>query len=88
MLNCIRYANIHFKPLPMPRTTNSQAAKHYRAIGKAYDTIGDVFKDGNVKKLYDEAEAGQPVWQEVIIPLIPIMKRDLGANDCFTRIVI
>ncbi|KAI4135382.1 MAG: hypothetical protein LQ347_000712 [Umbilicaria vellea] len=51
-------------PLPMPRTTTSQAARLYRAIAKPYDAIAEVFKDGDISRLREEFEVGRKVWQD------------------------
>lgn len=57
-----------FKPLPMPRTTNAQAARLYRAIAKPYDAVAEVFKDGDVSRLRQGFEVGRKVWQDVRVP--------------------
>ncbi|MCJ1434782.1 hypothetical protein MMC27_004152 [Xylographa pallens] len=49
-------------PMPMPKTTNSYAARTFRAIAKPYDTLADAFKEGNGEKLYAEVEAAQQIW--------------------------
>ena len=49
----------------MPRTTNTQAAKHFRALARAYDNLAQVFQEGNGEKLYAEFHAAQQVWQSV-----------------------
>ena len=54
----------------MPKTTNGQAAKIYRSLAKAYDSLADVFKDGisnetAANKLRAEVDAGQAIWQDV-----------------------
>lgn len=55
----------HVQPLPMPRTTNSQAAKAYRAIAKPYDILADIFKSGDGRRLRAEFEFGRQLWREV-----------------------
>ena len=56
--------------MPMPKTMNGQAAKHYRSLAKAYDNLAEVFKDGIAKettasRLKAEIDAGQAIWQDV-----------------------
>ncbi|KAA6413378.1 MAG: hypothetical protein FRX48_03124 [Lasallia pustulata] len=51
-------------PLPMPRTTNAQAARLYRSIAKPYDAIAEVFKEGDASRLRQEFEVGRKVWQD------------------------
>lgn len=58
------------QPLPMPKTTSPVAAKAYRALAKAYDTIAEIFQEGIVNeidagRLVAEADAGQAVWRDV-----------------------
>lgn len=48
----------------MPKTTNSYAARTFRAIAKPYDTLADAFKEGNGEKLYAEVEAAQQIWHK------------------------
>ncbi|MCJ1321225.1 hypothetical protein MMC15_006569 [Xylographa vitiligo] len=51
-------------PMAMPKTTNSYAARTFRAIAKPYDTLADAFKEGNGEKLYAEVQAGQQTWHK------------------------
>ena len=49
----------------LPRSVNSQAAKHYHAIGKAYEALAESFKEKDLTRLYATAEAGQGIWYGV-----------------------
>ncbi|MCJ1285695.1 hypothetical protein MMC26_005036 [Xylographa opegraphella] len=51
-------------PIAMPKTTNSYAARIFRAIAKPYDTLADAFKEGNGEKLYAEVHAAQQTWNK------------------------
>ena len=53
------------QPLPMPRTTNFQASKAYRATAKPYDAIADVFKSGDGRRLKAEFDVGRSMWRDV-----------------------
>lgn len=57
--------NNPIQPLPIPRTTNSQAAKAYRAIAKPYDVVADIFKSGDDQRLRAEFEFGRQLWRDV-----------------------
>ncbi|MCJ1397889.1 hypothetical protein MMC11_001085 [Xylographa trunciseda] len=50
-------------PMAMPKTTNSHAARTFRAIAKPYDTLAEAFKEGSSEKLYAELQAAQQIWQ-------------------------
>lgn len=56
-----------YQPLPIPRTTNSQATKAYRAIAKPYDAFADIFKSGDGPRLRAEFEFGRQIWRDVCI---------------------
>ena len=49
----------------MPRGTSSLAMKHYRALGKPYEVLGEAFKEPDPARLKAEIEVGQSVWQPV-----------------------
>jgi len=51
--------------MAMPKTTNGQAAKLMKAIGKPYEVLANAFKDKNSERLYAEFHAAQTVWQNV-----------------------
>ncbi|KAI9878809.1 MAG: hypothetical protein M1830_010493 [Pleopsidium flavum] len=53
-----------FQPLSMPRTTNSQAAKAYRAIARPYDAIADIFRSGDGQRLRAEFDFGRQIWRD------------------------
>ncbi|MCJ1389811.1 hypothetical protein MMC18_002668 [Xylographa bjoerkii] len=59
-----RVGDLSNKPMAMPKTTSSHAARTYRAIAKPYDTLAEAFKDGNGEKLYAELQAAQQIWQK------------------------
>ena len=83
-----------FQPLPIPKTINGQAVKHYRSLAKAYDNLAEVFKDGISKettadRLKAEIDAGQAIWQDVhLLSFInPYFIADLPVADHLTRIL-
>ena len=54
----------------MPKSTGSTAARVYRATTKAYDALAEIFQDSirnetGPERLYEEAQAGHPIWDEV-----------------------
>ncbi|KAL2049655.1 hypothetical protein ABVK25_010115 [Lepraria finkii] len=54
-------------PLAVPKTTNSQALKQYRALAKAYDALAEIFdvgiKEGHDKqRLIEEAQMSMQFW--------------------------
>ena len=58
------------KRLDMPKGTSSVAPKTYRATTKAYDALAEIFQncirnETGPERLYQEAQAGHPVWDEV-----------------------
>ena len=60
------------QPGSLPKTVNTQAAKQYRALGKAYDALGEIFQDGISKevgprRLNAEVHAGTQKWAAVSI---------------------
>ncbi|MCJ1477882.1 hypothetical protein MMC13_006555 [Lambiella insularis] len=55
---------IEGKPQAMPKTTNSQAAKTFRAIAKPYDVLAEAFKGGSSEIFYAEVHAAQTIWQK------------------------
>ena len=55
----------HGKSLHMPRGVNPSAAKLYRSMCKAYESISDAFKKPSPQKLRIEADAGEKIWREV-----------------------
>lgn len=62
------------QPGSLPKTTSSQVAKVVRVIGKPYEALGDVFKDGldkelDVGRLNAEIQAGNSVWSRVRLSL-------------------
>ena len=52
-------------PSAMPRGTSAQASKHYRALGKAYETLAEACTDPEPGKLKAEIDAGKAEWQAV-----------------------
>ena len=53
--------------MAMPKTTNTYAARTFRAIAKPYDTLADAFTEDNGEKLYAEVQAAQQMWHKVRI---------------------
>ncbi|MCJ1294868.1 hypothetical protein MMC34_006427 [Xylographa carneopallida] len=51
-------------PMAMPKTTNTYAARTFRAIAKPYDTLADAFTEDNGEKLYAEVQAAQQMWHK------------------------
>ena len=54
----------------MPKTTNSQALKQYRALAKAYDALAEIFNVGiteghDQQRLVQEAQMGMGFWDSV-----------------------
>ena len=54
----------------MPKTTSIAASRILYATAKAYEALADMFQDSitaetDGQRLFQEAEAGLPVWQEV-----------------------
>ena len=54
----------------MPKSTSPTASKTYRATTKAYDALAEIFQDSvrnetGPERLYSEAQAGHPIWDEV-----------------------
>ena len=49
----------------MPSDVKGSTAKDLRAICKPYDTLADVYKEGDRAKLEAEVRAGTKLWQEV-----------------------
>ncbi|ODH46652.1 hypothetical protein GX48_07262 [Paracoccidioides brasiliensis] len=50
------------KSLPMPRTVTPSTAKVFRSLAKPYDSLADVFKTGDFRRLQAEVSAGEAVW--------------------------
>ncbi|KAL8934669.1 MAG: hypothetical protein Q9216_005789 [Gyalolechia sp. 2 TL-2023] len=56
-------------PGSLPKTTSSQVAKQVRTLGKPYEALGDIFKDGQSKeldarRLNAEVHVGNQKWSE------------------------
>ncbi|KAI4183900.1 MAG: hypothetical protein L6R41_005122 [Letrouitia leprolyta] len=56
-------------PGSLPKTTTSQVAKQVRTLGKPYEALGEIFKDGQSKeldarRLNAEIHAGNQKWSE------------------------
>ena len=54
----------------MPKTIGTQAAKQYRALGRAYEALAEVFENSlkeeeSNQRLVAEANAGQEIWRGV-----------------------
>ena len=49
----------------MPENVKPQTAKDLRATCKAYDTLAEIYKEGDRARLEAEARAGVKVWQGV-----------------------
>ena len=49
----------------MPENVKLQTAKDLRATCKAYDTLAEIYKEGDRARLEAEARAGMKVWQGV-----------------------
>lgn len=52
------------KPLPLPKTTSSAAAKAYHAIAKPYESVAQIFETGTASRLKAEVDHGQGVWEQ------------------------
>ena len=57
----------------MPKTTATQAAKQYRALGRAYEALVEVFENSMKEEetnqnLIAEANSGTQVWAAVSSP--------------------
>ncbi|KAI4112890.1 MAG: hypothetical protein LQ345_006027 [Seirophora villosa] len=56
-------------PGALPKTTSPQVAKNVRALGRPYEALGEIFKDGlakeqDVRRLNAEIHTGHPQWLE------------------------
>ncbi|KAI4172987.1 MAG: hypothetical protein LQ348_006662 [Seirophora lacunosa] len=56
-------------PGALPKTTSPQVAKNVRALGRPYEALGEIFKDGlakeqDVRRLNAEIHTGHPRWLE------------------------
>ncbi|KAL8818359.1 MAG: hypothetical protein Q9223_002994 [Gallowayella weberi] len=70
LANLLAYGEV---PGLLPRTTNAHVAKHVRSLGKAYEALGMVFKEGiskehDVRRLNAEVHVGHPKWSAVGSP--------------------
>ncbi|KAL8798856.1 MAG: hypothetical protein Q9182_006334 [Xanthomendoza sp. 2 TL-2023] len=64
LANLLAYGEV---PDSLPRTTNSQVARHVRSLGRAYEALGRVFKEEiskehDVRRLNAEVHVGHPKW--------------------------
>ncbi|KAL8852723.1 MAG: hypothetical protein Q9221_002353 [Calogaya cf. arnoldii] len=64
LANLLAYGEV---PSSLPKTTNSQVAKHARTLGKAYEALGIIFQDGiskehDVRRLNAEIHIGHQKW--------------------------
>ena len=63
----------HGKVLPMPRGVNPNASKHFKALGRPYDAVSDIFKGSDPQRLRAEADAGQKIWEQVSFAAVPCL---------------
>ncbi|RFU27939.1 hypothetical protein B7463_g8393, partial [Scytalidium lignicola] len=62
----------HGRPLNLPKTTTTAAAKSYNVLGKPYETVAMIFQRGTAARLKAEVEAGADIWR----------------NDCNTGLIL
>lgn len=53
----------HGRAPNLPKTTSTAAAKAYNILGKPYETVALIFKQGSAARLKAEVEAGLEIWR-------------------------
>lgn len=51
------------KPLPLPKSTSSAAAKAYHILAKPYESFAQIFETATAGRLKSEFDSGKTIWQ-------------------------